>query len=217
MANRLANETSPYLLQHAENPVDWHPWGKEALERAHTEDKPILVSIGYAACHWCHVMERESFEDPQVAALMNEHFVPVKVDREERPDVDAIYMDAVQALTGRGGWPLNAFLTPEGVPFYAGTSSPPEPRHGMPSWPQVLSGVAEAWREQRDVIDRQSASILPRLSGAAALQPPEEEFARALLAAAGATLRRGYDGAQGGFSRAPPKSPAASVIEFLLR
>ena len=130
MANRLAAETSPYLLQHAENPVDWYPWGDEALARAREEDKPILVSIGYAACHWCHVMERESFEDPEVAALMNERFVCIKVDREERPDVDAIYMDAVQAMTGRGGWPLNAFLTPEGVPFYAGTYWPPEPRHG---------------------------------------------------------------------------------------
>ena len=130
MANRLANETSPYLLQHAENPVDWHPWGEEALGRARAEDKPILVSIGYAACHWCHVMERESFEDPEVAALMNEHFVPVKVDREERPDVDAIYMDAVQAMTGHGGWPLNAFLTPDGVPFYAGTYFPPRAAAG---------------------------------------------------------------------------------------
>jgi len=165
MANRLANETSPYLLQHAENPVDWHPWGEEALGRARAENKPILVSIGYAACHWCHVMERESFEDPQVAALMNEHFVPVKVDREERPDVDAIYMDAVQAMTGHGGWPLNAFLTPEGVPFYAGTYYPPEPRQGMPSWRQVLVGVAEAWRDQREEIEEAGRTILPRLRG----------------------------------------------------
>jgi uncharacterized protein len=128
MANRLAAETSPYLLQHAENPVDWYPWGEEALARARAEDKPLIVSIGYSACHWCHVMERESFEDPKIAALMNEHFVCVKVDREERPDVDAIYMDAVQAMTGHGGWPLNAFLTPGGVPFYAGTYYPPQPR-----------------------------------------------------------------------------------------
>jgi uncharacterized protein len=217
MANRLSAETSPYLLQHSENPVDWYPWGEEALARARAEEKPLIVSIGYSACHWCHVMERESFEDPDIAALMNRHFVCVKVDREERPDVDAIYMAAVQALTGHGGWPLNAFLTPEGVPFYAGTYYPPEPRHGMPSWPQVLSGVAEAWREQRDMIDRQSASILPRLRGAAALQPPEEELDPAALDAAVATLRRGYDWAHGGFSRAAPKFPAASVIEFLLR
>src|SRR3954471_24232903 len=217
MANRLAAETSPYLLQHAENPVDWYPWGDEALARARAEDKPLIVSIGYSACHWCHVMERESFEDPDIAALMNQHFVCVKVDREERPDVDAIYMDAVQAMTGHGGWPLNAFLTPEGVPFYAGTYYPPEPRHGMPSWPQVLTGVVEAWRGQREVIDRQSASILPRLRGAAALQPPEEALDAGALDAAVATLRRGYDWAHGGFSRAAPKFPAASAIEFLLR
>ncbi len=171
MSNRLASETSPYLLQHAENPVDWYPWGEEALGRARSESKPILVSIGYAACHWCHVMERESFEDHEVAALMNEHFVCIKVDREERPDVDAIYMDAVQAMTGRGGWPLNAFLTPEGVPFYAGTYWPPEPRHGMPAWSQVLTGVAEAWRDQRAEIEETGRRILPRLAGAAALPP----------------------------------------------
>src|SRR3954462_11966988 len=163
MANRLANETSPYLLQHAENPVDWHPWGEEALGRARAEDKPILVSIGYAACHWCHVMERESFEDPQVAALMNEHFVPIKVDREERPDVDAIYMDAVQAMTGHGGWPLDGFLTPHGRPFGAGTYSPPAPRQGMPSWPQVVQSLAQAWVEQRAQIDQAEQNIVPRL------------------------------------------------------
>jgi uncharacterized protein YyaL (SSP411 family) len=217
MANRLAAETSPYLLQHSENPVDWYPWGEEALARARDEDKPLIVSIGYSACHWCHVMEHESFEDPDVAALMNEYFVCVKVDREERPDVDAIYMDAVQAMTGHGGWPLNAFLTPEGVPFYAGTYYPPQPRHGMPSWPQVLSGVAAAWREQRSEIDQQSASILPRLRGAAVLEAPEEEFDSAGLDAAVATLRRGYDWAHGGFARSAPKFPAASAIEFLLR
>jgi len=216
MANRLANETSPYLLQHAENPVDWHPWGEEALGRARAENKPILVSIGYAACHWCHVMERESFEDPQVAALMNEHFVPVKVDREERPDVDAIYMDAVQAMTGHGGWPLNAFLTPEGVPFYAGTYYPPEPRQGMPSWRQVLVGVAEAWRDQREEIEEAGRTILPRLRGAAQLEAQEGELDPAGLVAAVAELRRGYDWDHGGFSRRAPKFPSASVIEFLL-
>ena len=216
MANRLANETSPYLLQHAGNPVDWHPWGEEALGRARAEDKPILVSIGYAACHWCHVMERESFEDPQVAALMNQHFVPVKVDREERPDVDAIYMDAVQAMTGHGGWPLNAFLTPDGVPFYAGTYFPPEPRQGMPSWRQVLAGVAEAWRAQREEIEQAGRTILPRLRGAAQLDAQDGELDSAALDAAVAGLRRGYDWERGGFSPRAPKFPAASVIEFLL-
>ena len=151
-ANRLAGETSPYLLQHAHNPVDWYPWGPEALERARREDKPILLSVGYAACHWCHVMERESFEDPDTAALMNEHFVTIKVDREERPDVDAIYMDAVQAMTGSGGWPMTVFLTPDGEPFYGGTYFPDDDRHGMPSFRQVLAAVAEAWRDRRDEV-----------------------------------------------------------------
>ncbi len=217
MSNRLASETSPYLLQHAENPVDWYPWGEEALERARSESKPILVSIGYAACHWCHVMERESFEDPEIARLMNERFVCIKVDREERPDVDAIYMDAVQAMTGRGGWPLNAFLTPQGVPFYAGTYWPPEPRHGMPAWSQVLTGVAEAWVEQRAEIEETGRRILPRLAGAAALPPAEDEPDPGGLESAVATLRRGYDGTYGGFSTSAPKFPAASTIEFLLR
>src|SRR6201991_1654620 len=162
MANRLAEETSPYLLQHKNNPVDWRPWGPEALEQAANEEKPILLSIGYSACHWCHVMERESFEDAETAALMNEGFVPIKVDREERPDVDAIYMDAVQALTGRGGWPLNAFLTPEGVPFYAGTYFPPAPRHGLPAWSDLLRALAEAWVEQRSEIEETAGRILPR-------------------------------------------------------
>ena len=217
MSNRLALETSPYLLQHAENPVDWYPWGEEALGRAQRESKPILVSIGYAACHWCHVMERESFEDPAVAALMNERFVCIKVDREERPDVDAIYMEAVQAMTGRGGWPLNAFLTPEGVPFYTGTYWPPEPRGGMPSWSQIVSGVADAWRDQRAEIEETGRRILPRLAGAAAFEPATGELDPAGLDAAVATLRRGYDAAHGGFSASAPKFPATSAIEFLLR
>jgi uncharacterized protein YyaL (SSP411 family) len=217
MPNRLAAETSPYLLQHAENPVDWYPWGDEALARARAEDKPILVSIGYAACHWCHVMERECFEQPQIAELMNERFVCIKVDREERPDVDAIYMDAVQAMTGRGGWPLNAFLTPEGVPFYAGTYFPPEPRQGMPSWPQVLIGVANAFVEQRAEIEDAGKRLLPRLAGAAALPPAEGDMDPASLDAAVDVLRRGYDQQHGGFSTAAPKFPPASTIEFLLR
>src|SRR5919199_5736838 len=148
MPNSLAHEISPYLLQHKDNPVDWRPWGPEALAEARQRDVPLLVSIGYSACHWCHVMERESFEDGDVAGLMNERFVCVKVDREERPDVDAIYMDAVQAMTGHGGWPLNVFVTPEQVPFFGGTYFPPEPRHGMPSWRQVVAAVADAWQTQ---------------------------------------------------------------------
>jgi uncharacterized protein len=215
--NRLAAETSPYLLQHAENPVDWYPWGEEALARAREEDKPILVSIGYAACHWCHVMERESFEDPRVAALMNDRFVCVKVDREERPDVDAIYMDAVQAMTGHGGWPLNAFLTPDGVPYYAGTYFPPEPRSGMPSWSQVVVGVAEAWKDQRAEIEENGRRIVPRLAGAASLAPNEDELDPASLDRAVDVLRRGYDQEHGGFAARAPKFPAASTIEFLLR
>jgi uncharacterized protein YyaL (SSP411 family) len=216
MPNRLAQETSPYLLQHADNPVDWYPWGEEALARARAEDRPILVSIGYAACHWCHVMERESFENPEIAALMNERFVCIKVDREERPDVDAIYMDAVQAMTGQGGWPLNAFLTPEGVPYYAGTYFPPEPRQGMPSWPQVVAGVAQAWQEQRAEIEASGQRILPRLAGAAMMPPAEGEPEPAALDRAVEVLRRGYDEEHGGFAERAPKFPAASVIEFLL-
>jgi uncharacterized protein YyaL (SSP411 family) len=216
MANALAHETSPYLLQHKDNPVDWRPWGDEALQLAQRDNKPILVSIGYSACHWCHVMERESFEDPETAALMNEHFVPIKVDREERPDVDAIYMDAVQAMTGRGGWPLNAFLTPEGVPFYAGTYFPPEPRHGMPSWRNVLEGVARAWEQQRDDIIDGAQQIVGHLEATANIEAPEGEIDPTTLDAAVERLRETYDARNGGWGGAP-KFPAASVIEFLLR
>src|SRR5215208_3375545 len=216
MPNRLARETSPYLLQHKDNPVDWRPWGPEALAEARERDVPLVVSIGYSACHWCHVMERESFEDPDVAAMMNERFVCVKVDREERPDVDAIYMDAVQAMTGHGGWPLNAFLTPDGVPFYAGTYFPPRPAHGMPSWRQVLEGIAQAWQQQREEIAEASGQLLPRLQGAAAIEAPEGEIDPRSLDAAATALRRTYDGEHGGWGRAP-KFPQASVIEFLLR
>jgi uncharacterized protein YyaL (SSP411 family) len=216
MSNRLAQETSPYLLQHAENPVDWFPWGDEAFALARDSDKPLLVSIGYSACHWCHVMERECFEDEQIAALMNERYVCVKVDREERPDVDAIYMDALQAMTGSGGWPLNAFLRPDGVPFYAGTYFPPQPRQGMPSWPQVLEGVAQAWREQREQIEQSSQTILPRLQGAAALEAPGGEATQRALDDAVTALRRSYDAEHGGWG-GQPKFPQASTIEFLLR
>src|SRR5829696_4642455 len=163
MANALAAETSPYLRQHQHNPVDWLPWGETALRRAREEDKPLLVSIGYSACHWCHVMEHESFEDERTAALMNERFVCVKVDREERPDVDALYMEAVQAMTGHGGWPLNVFATPDQVPFYGGTYFPPQPRQGMPSWQQVLHAVSDAWQQRREEIVDQGTRMAARL------------------------------------------------------
>jgi uncharacterized protein len=216
MANRLAQETSPYLLQHKDNPVDWYAWGAEALDRAQQEDKPILVSIGYSACHWCHVMEHESFEDDRTAVEMNERFVCIKVDREERPDVDAIYMEACQAMTGQGGWPLNVFLTPEQVPFYAGTYFPPEPRHGMPSWRQVLAAIDDAWRTRRDEIEQASEGIVKRLSGGALLRASEEEIDPGLLDRAVENLRGSFDPANGGFGGAP-KFPPSSTIEFLLR
>src|SRR4051812_3767018 len=216
MANQLAHETSPYLLQHKDNPVDWYPWGDEAMARARQENKPLLVSIGYSACHWCHVMERESFEDEATAAVMNESFVCIKVDREERPDVDAIYMDAVQAMTGHGGWPLNAFLTPDGVPFYAGTYYPPEPRHGLPSWRNVLDAIANAWETQREEIVDSSRGIVTRLQATAALEAPDAELAPATLDGAVTTLKRSYDAEYGGWGGAP-KFPSASTIEFLLR
>ena len=190
MANALACETSPYLLQHRDNPVDWLPWGEEAFARARAEDKPVLVSIGYSACHWCHVMERESFEDAAVAALMNERFVCIKVDREERPDVDAVYMEAVQAMTGHGGWPLNAFLTPDGVPFYAGTYFPPEPRMGMPSFRQVLGAVADAWEKRRDEIREQGARMAQRLQGGALLAPSGPRSSRSAQSSVSQHTRR---------------------------
>ncbi|MBV9820271.1 MAG: thioredoxin domain-containing protein [Solirubrobacterales bacterium] len=215
MPNRLARETSPYLLQHSENPVDWYPWGEEALARARDEDRPLLVSIGYSACHWCHVMERESFEDPDVAALMNERFVCVKVDREERPDVDAVCMEACQTMTGQGGWPLNAFLTPEQAPFYVGTYYPPQSRHGLPSWRAVLDGVAEAWSQRRDQVREQGGLVLDALARTAQLAPAQAPIADAQLTEAVTTLRGHFDFSGGGFGSAP-KFPTASVIEFLL-
>src|SRR3954451_9060527 len=159
MPNRLARETSPYLLQHKDNPVDWYPWGPEALQRAREEDKPILLSIGYSACHWCHVMAHESFENPGIAAIMNENFVPIKVDREERPDLDSVYMEAVQAMTGHGGWPMTMFLTPDGVPFYGGTYFPAEDRGQHPGFPRVLHGVAEAYRARRADVDKNAEQL----------------------------------------------------------
>src|SRR5579884_1582032 len=215
MSNRLAAESSPYLLQHKDNPVDWYPWGEEARRRAREEDRPLLLSIGYSACHWCHVMAHESFEDPDTAALMNERFVCVKVDREERPDIDAVCMEACQAMTGRGGWPLNAFLTPAGAPFYAGTYFPPEPRHGMPSWRMVLLAVADAWDKRREEILRQGSQVVQSLGATARLQPSREPIRTELLRDAVASLRDSYDAVNGGFGGAP-KFPPASVVELLL-
>jgi len=216
MANRLANETSPYLLQHKDNPVDWYPWGEEALARAREGERPILLSIGYSACHWCHVMERESFEDPEIAAVMNELFVPIKLDREERPDLDSIYMEACQAMTGQGGWPLNVFLTPDQVPFFAGTYFPPDSRMGMPSWRSVLEAVAKAWEERRDEIEAGGGRIAERLRGGALLRPSEGDLDPGALDEAVDTLRTNYDRVNGGFGGAP-KFPPASALEFLLR
>ena len=174
--NRLADETSPYLLQHAENPVEWYPWGEEALERARAEDRPILLSIGYSACHWCHVMAHESFEDPGTAELMNRFFVNIKVDREERPDLDAVYMNAVVGMTGHGGWPMTMFLTPAGEPFHGGTYYPPEPRHGMPSFRQVLEGVDRAWREQRPEVEAAGGRLVAGLIEQAGIEVDSAEL-----------------------------------------
>src|SRR5919106_1534109 len=215
MANRLAGETSPYLLQHKDNPVDWYPWGEEALGRAREEDKPILLSVGYSACHWCHVMERESFEDPETAAFMNEHFVNIKVDREERPDVDALYMEATQAMTGHGGWPMTVFLDPDGVPFYAGTYFPPEPRQGMPSFRQVMEAVVEAFRERREDIRQRAPGIRAQLGAVAEARPSDLPLQREALEGAQARLRSDADMIHGGFGAAP-KFPPASALEFLL-
>src|SRR5579884_691628 len=215
MPNRLAGESSPYLLQHQHNPVDWQPWGPQALREARERDRPLLVSIGYSACHWCHVMERESFEDPAIAAIMNEHFVPVKVDREERPDVDAMCMEACQAMTGHGGWPLNAFLTPEQVPFWAGTYFPPEQRGGLPSWRMVLLAIADAWEKRKEEIRGQSERVLHSLSATARIEPAEEAIDPQRLEEATRALGQMHDRANGGWGGAP-KFPQASVIEFLL-
>jgi uncharacterized protein YyaL (SSP411 family) len=214
--NRLAQETSPYLLQHAGNPVDWYAWGDEAFARARAEDRPLLVSIGYSACHWCHVMERESFEDGATARMMNDHFVCVKVDREERPDVDAVYMDAVVALSGQGGWPMTVFVTPDGEPFFGGTYYPPEPRHGMPAFQQVLGAVAEAYRDRRDDVAQQASVLVDALRQGAAKEPSAQPLTAELLDDAVATLRSQFDPQWGGFGYAP-KFPPASAIEFLLR
>ncbi len=214
--NRLARETSPYLLQHAHNPVDWYPWGEEALERARREDKPILLSIGYAACHWCHVMEQESFEDPDTAAQMNDHFVSIKVDREERPDVDAIYMDAVQAMTGGGGWPLTAFLTPEGEPFYAGTYFPNEDRHGLPAFRRILTSISDAWEHRREEVITQGKRIVDAIERSGFASGSNEPLSDEILREAFDGLRRSFDHRWGGFGGAP-KFPQPMTLEFLLR
>ncbi|HEX8848334.1 MAG TPA: thioredoxin domain-containing protein [Gemmatimonadaceae bacterium] len=216
MPNRLAAETSPYLLQHAENPVDWYPWGEEALERARAENRPILLSIGYAACHWCHVMAHESFENETTARIMNEHFVNVKVDREERPDVDGIYMQAVQAMTGHGGWPMTVFLTPELVPFYGGTYFPPADRHGMPSFTRVLLAIADAWKTKQDQVARTVASMRELYSVASESAYSHGPLSPALLERAYRGLARVYDETHGGFGGAP-KFPQAMALDFLLR
>ncbi|MGC8838550.1 MAG: thioredoxin domain-containing protein, partial [Anaerolineae bacterium] len=213
MANRLADERSPYLRQHADNPVDWYPWGEEAFARARAEGKPILLSIGYAACHWCHVMERESFQDPLTAALMNEHFVNIKVDREERPDLDSLYMEAVQALTGRGGWPMTVFLTPDGKPFYGGTYFPPEPRHGLPSFRQVLEAVAEAYAQRPQEVAEIASRMAALLSQGWAMGPVRP--LRQVMEEALTRIHGAYDPHHGGFGGAP-KFPQAMVLDFLL-
>jgi uncharacterized protein len=215
MPNRLATETSPYLRQHAGNPVDWFPWGDEALNRARAEDRPILLSIGYSSCHWCHVMERESFEDPAVAAEMNERFVNIKVDREERPDLDQVYMKAVQAMTGGGGWPMTVFLTPEGVPFYGGTYFPPEPRHGLPSFRQVLRAAADAYRRCGDEVRESGARLLSALANASARTGSGQVGPETLDAAARA-LAQQFDAVHGGFGTAP-KFPQPVTLELLIR
>jgi len=214
MANRLAGATSPYLLQHADNPVDWFEWGPEAFDRARDEDRPVLLSVGYAACHWCHVMERESFEDPEIARLMNERFVCVKVDREERPDVDAIYMDAVQAMSGHGGWPMTVFLTPDGRPFFAGTYFPPEDRHGMPGFPTVLNAVAGAWRDRREDLLTQGQRVIEAIgrSQGSSTDPLTEDLLREALTG----LRGAFDPEWGGLGGAP-KFPQPITMELLLR
>lgn len=216
MPNRLAHETSPYLLQHADNPVDWWPWSAEAFEESRKSGKPVLLSVGYSSCHWCHVMAHESFEDQQTADYLNAHFVSVKVDREERPDVDAVYMEAVQAATGQGGWPMTVFLTPDAEPFYFGTYFPPAPRHGSPSFRQVLEGVHSTWTDRRDEVAEVAGKIVRDLAGREIAfgdteVPGEEDLAGALLG-----LTRDYDAGHGGFGGAP-KFPPSMAIEFLLR
>jgi len=216
MPNRLLYEASPYLRQHADNPVDWYPWGEEALEKARREDKPIFLSIGYAACHWCHVMAHESFEDPEVAALLNTYFVPIKVDREERPDLDAVYIQAVHLLTGSAGWPLSVFLSPDGVPFFGGTYFPPLPRHGLPAFRDVLRAVAEAWRNRRAEVREVGAQVAEAIRRQMAARPLPGELGPATLEEAVRQLQDQFDPVHGGWDGAP-RFPQPMVLEFLLR
>ena len=216
MPNRLINETSPYLLQHAHNPVDWHPWGPEALQLAKDEDKPILLSIGYSACHWCHVMERESFENDAIAALMNENFVSIKVDREERPDLDAIYMEAVQTLTGSGGWPMTVFLTPEGKPFYGGTYFPPTDRMNMPGFPKLLRSLSEAYRTNPGEIQRVTEQLAEQMGKSSHIEPGVTPLTVDILHQAYSNIAPNFDYQNGGFGSAP-KFPQPMTPEFLLR
>ncbi len=214
--NRLINETSPYLLQHAHNPVDWYPWGEEAQERARQQDKPILLSIGYSACHWCHVMEHESFEDEAIAKLMNDNFINIKVDREERPDLDTIYMNAVQMMTGSGGWPMTVFLTPDGRPFYGGTYFPPADRSGMPGFPRILIALAEAYRTQRHEVEKSAVTLLDELKRIDGVKPQEGDLSFEILDHAANQLLRVLDPVHGGFGN-KPKFPPSMTLTFLLR
>ncbi|MEW6284245.1 MAG: thioredoxin domain-containing protein, partial [Candidatus Eremiobacterota bacterium] len=214
--NRLARESSPYLLQHAYNPVDWYPWGPEALERARAEDRPIFLSIGYSACHWCHVMEHESFENPEIAALMNEHYVNIKVDREERPDLDRIYMQAVQLLTGHGGWPMSVWLTPDLEPYYGGTYFPPERRMGMPGFPELLLQLSHAYRERRGDVARSAREITELLEKSARMPQTPAMLGEGLLTEAFERTRRSFDPRYGGFGTRP-KFPNPFKLSFLMR
>ena len=214
--NRLANETSPYLLQHAHNPVDWYPWGDEAFARARAEDRPLLLSVGYSACHWCHVMEHESFENPDIAAVMNRHFVNVKVDREERPDVDQIYMEAVQSMTGRGGWPMTVFLTPDGVPFYGGTYFPPTDRHGLPGFPRLLEAIADAWRSRRAEVLESGQKLAAQLGQGTRLRGATTLLTDQILFAAFQGVSAQFDEQHGGTAGAP-KFPQPMIWESVLR
>src|SRR5688572_30306413 len=214
--NRLVHETSPYLLQHAHNPVDWYPWGEEAFQKAKSENKPILLSIGYSACHWCHVMERESFENEKIAALMNDLFVNIKVDREERPDLDEVYMNAVQMLTGRGGWPMTMFLTPEGKPFYGGTYFPPEDRYGVPGFPRILVGVANAYREKPEDVNKSVSQIVAALERMSVSADSQRPFSDDVIGKSAEQLAQAYDANHGGLGKAP-KFPNVGVYELFLR
>jgi len=216
MPNRLAGQSSPYLLQHQNNPVDWFPWGREALERARKEDKPIFLSIGYSACHWCHVMEHESFENEGIAKQLNDHFISIKVDREERPDLDHIYMTAVQAISGRGGWPMSVFLTPQGEPFYGGTYWPPQRRHGMPGFDEVLRAIAELWEKRRPDALENAGQLTQHLRSLSRPSRPPGDLSVGTLTAAVASLERVFDYTYGGFGGAP-KFPHPMDVQLLMR